>query len=121
MIPMKRSVDDILADIAAFAPPNDEWLPLDALLVELFADRDPATLARALPTLFGVFERFPEHDGYGVFWTLLHGIEAIPGYEAELVASLRRKSTEFGRTMVKRLRKAGIERVEGVDLASFDA
>jgi hypothetical protein len=46
-----------------------------------------------------VFERFPDHDGYGVMWSVLHGIEAILNYEIELLASVRRLPTEFGVVM----------------------
>ena len=58
---------------------------------------------RAIPSLLGVFERFPVGDGYGVFWTLLHLIESARGsYEEPLLASLRRSPSLFGVMMIGR-------------------
>ena len=69
--------------------------------------------------LLQVFERFPEHDGFGVFWSILHFLEACPGYEAALVRSVRRKPVEFNLTMVNRLLNAGIHEVNEHPLAAL--
>jgi hypothetical protein len=95
-----RTISEVLHDIASFDA-GDDWRPLDGLLAELFTMGQD--LAPARPTLFGVFERFPDHDGYGVMWSVLHGIEAIRNYEIELLASIRRLPTEFGVVMLRRL------------------
>jgi hypothetical protein len=90
--------------IAAFAPEDGFWLPLDDLLAELW-NSDPTLLD--LPLLFAIFERFPEDDGAGVLWSIIHGVEALPfDYEAELKASLERQESEMGRILWDRLQRA---------------
>ena len=105
---MPRSVDDILRDIEAFHPTDGVWLPLDDLLAELW---DAGVPARALSTMFGVFERFPEDDGAGVLWSIVHGVEGLDlDYEEPLRASLARQPSHMGKVMLGRLersRKAG--------------
>ena len=98
---MARSTAEILKDIEAFRPKDDIWLPLDPLLFELW--KAGVTLAD-LPKLFAVFERFPDDDGAGVLWSIVHGIESLDlDYEPALRASLKRKESEMGRVMLKRL------------------
>jgi hypothetical protein len=63
--------------------------------------------------LLEVFERFPEHDGLGVFWSILHGLEHVDGYERELVASIRRKPNLFNTLMLNRMLNAGIASAAG--------
>jgi hypothetical protein len=68
-------------------------------------------------TLLRVFERFPTADGYGIFWSILHGLEGMPGpYEAELVESVRRAPGEFSLTMLNRMLNAGEIEVVGTRL-----
>ena len=101
---MPRTVDDILRDIEAFRPTDGVWLPLDDLLAELW---DAGVPARALPTLFGVFERFPEDDGAGVLWSIVHGVEGLDlDYEQPLRDSLARQRSDMGRTMLGRLERS---------------
>lgn len=63
-----------------------------------------------------VFERFPEDDGFGVFWGLIHALEACSGYEYEMLASVARKPCEFNVLLVNRLLNAGITEVDGIPL-----
>ena len=101
---MLRTVDDILRDIEAFRPRDGVWLPLDALLAELW---DAGVPARALTTLFGVFERFPEDDGAGVLWSIVHGIEGLDlDYEQPLRDSLARQPSDMGKIMLGRLERS---------------
>jgi hypothetical protein len=101
---MPRTVDDILRDIEAFRPTNGVWLPLDDLLAELW---DAGVPARALPTLFGVFERFPEDDGSGVLWSIVHGVEGLDlDYEQPLRDSLARQRSDMGKIMLGRLERS---------------
>ena len=72
-----------------------------------------------LPSLLGVFERFPTDDGYGVFWNILHAVEAIEGCEPAVVASVRARPAEFNVLLVGRLLNAGTTEVTGVDLLSL--
>ena len=101
---MPRTVDDILRDIEAFRPTDGVWLPLDDLLAELW---DAGVPARALPTLFGVFERFPEDDGAGVLWSIVHGVEGLDlDYEQPLRDSLARQPSDMGKIMLGRLERS---------------
>lgn len=104
---MPRPIDDILHDIELFSPADGVWLPLDALLAELW---DAGVPARALPSLFRVFERFPEDDGAGVLWSIVHGVEGLDlDYEQPLRDSLARQPSDMGKIMLARLEqfKAG--------------
>ena len=96
-----RSAPAILADITAFSPQNGDWRPLDRLLEELWGlGVDEAQLR----TLFGVFERFPDEDGAGVLWSIVHGIERLPiDYEDELNRSMSRRPSLMGDIMKQRL------------------
>ncbi len=97
-----RSHSDILKDIASFAPLADSWLPLDNLLNELWLAGEPHV--SSLPTLFGVFERFPADDGAGVFWSIVHGVEALPySYGPMLKESYSRVPAEMSKIMLARL------------------
>lgn len=97
-----RSHSEILKDIAQFKPVAGLWLPLEGLLSELWSVGQPPI--DALPTLFGVFERFPEDDGAGVFWSIVHGVEALPyNYGPLLQASHARTPSEMSTVMIARL------------------
>lgn len=97
---MSRTPAAIAADIDAFEPQQGDWRGLDALVEELFATDSPRT---ALSSLFGVFERFPDDDGAGVFWHILHGIEYLDGYETSLFESIRHTPSRFTLIMTQRL------------------
>jgi hypothetical protein len=101
---MSRPVDDVLRDIDAFRPADGIWLPLDDLLAELWEAGVPA---RALPTLFAVFERFPDDDGAGVLWSIVHGLEGLDiDYEQPLRDSLARLPSNMGQIMLARLERS---------------
>ena len=100
-----RTVAAILADIATFEPREGLWLPLDHLLDELWSAGGPPP--EALPVLFGVFERFPDEDGGGVLWSIVHGVESLQfDYRTGLESSYRRVPSEMAAVMLRRLRKA---------------
>ena len=69
--------------------------------------------------LLQVFERFPDDDGYGIFWSIVHLLEACSGYEEALVQSVHRRPVEFNLTMVNRLLNVGVLNVNGQSLASL--
>ena len=98
-----RSQTQILQDIDNFKPSSDgNWLALESLLAELW---ETEISERCLDTLFRVFERFPEEDGAGVFWSIVHGVEATDlKYDATLQQSLERQPSEFGELMRNRLK-----------------
>lgn len=101
---MSRSVSEILQDIKEFRPLDGCWLPLDDLFVELWAAPVPEN---ALPTFFRVFERFPDDDGAGVLWGVVHGIESLTiDYEIPLRDSLARQPSQMGKIMLGRLERS---------------
>jgi hypothetical protein len=108
-----RTVSQVIGDIGAYQPTPDGWLGLDTRLNELFGSPVPE---EGIEALLGVLERFPDDDGAGVFWSIVHGLESVPGHEAALVASVRRLPTEFNTLMVQRLLNAGVRNVAGADL-----
>ena len=101
---MPRTADQILAEIHVFQPVGGNWLPLDDRLAELWAVGIPHS---AIPVLLGVFERFPDEDGAGVLWSIVHGLESVPGYEPALLESAELRPTPFKLMMIDRLRRAG--------------
>lgn len=110
---MPRTTAEIAHDIATFAPQGGNWLALDALLAELWQTGDPE---KAIPELLGVFERYHEEEGLGVVWGVLHGLEALPNYETELLRSVGRQPSEFGVLMVGRMLNSGKTEVGGISL-----
>jgi hypothetical protein len=89
---------------------------LEALLLKL----SPSNLSNEeYCALFGLFERFPEHDGFGIFWSVLHILEKSPRHEPFLLESVQRKPSEFGLRMVARLINGGITQVGAVDLPAL--
>lgn len=95
------------------AESTDDLSRLDGALnaLPLAADR-----FRCIPALLGLFERFPWSDGFESFWGILHALEKLPGYESELIASVRRTPGEFNLSMINRLLNGGISEVKGESL-----
>jgi hypothetical protein len=99
-----RPVFDILQDIENFSPVDGVWLPLDGLLEELWTS---GVHQEHIAALFRVFERFPDQDGAGVLWSIVHGVEALPfEYETGLRESMARTPSFMGGVMLKRLGKS---------------
>ena len=69
--------------------------------------------------IFGLFERFPEDDAYGVFFALLHKLEASQNYEEELIASVEKMPNEFNLEMIARMIRGGIVTYQSVNLNSL--
>jgi hypothetical protein len=86
---------------------------LDQALDTLFQSGEAE---KGLDALFAVFERFPHSDGYGVFWSILHGLEALPNYEPRLVLSVRTQPMEFNLMMINRLLNAKVFSIGDVSL-----
>jgi hypothetical protein len=68
---------------------------------------------REFQALLQIFERFPDDDGYGVFWSIVHYLEACEGYESALMESVERLPVEFNLLMLNRLMNAGVYEVNG--------
>ena len=69
-----------------------------------------------LDALLSVFERFPGHDGFGVFWSILHYIEGVEGYGPAVIASVLRAPGEFNLSMINRMLNGGIVSVGDASL-----
>jgi hypothetical protein len=104
-----RNIEAIIQDIDDFMPVNDEWKSLDELIEEACGAND----RRLVKSLLGLFERFPDHDGYGVFWSIVHGLEAIGGYETDLASSVLSKPHELSVLMLNRMLNGGIHTIDG--------
>ena len=95
-------------------PESPEQLArLDAALCDARSNECDRACAEAL---MKVFERFPEADGFGVFWSVLHFLEAGTAYKAVLVESVRRAPSEFGLALVTRMINSGLRSVGTVEL-----
>jgi hypothetical protein len=113
---MGRTTQEIIAAIDGFNPAGGNWLGLDKLVQELF---ESGSAAIGIESMLRIFERFPGEDGEGVFWTIVHGLETLPGYEVKVVNSLRRKPSEFTLLMVNRLLNGGFQEIDRVSLLSL--
>ena len=103
-----RKSTDIVNDINLFTPEDDNWLVLDGLISELWATKDQE---KYIKELLAVFERFPEEDGSGVFWSIVHGIETFKSYENELLESLTKQPSEMGIIMLQRILNSGTKTI----------
>ena len=108
-----RTSQDIIADINQFEPEDGNWLRLDALLNELWESGDQENFTT---DLLNVFERFPDDDGAGVFWSIIHGIETFNSYESLLIDSLNRQPSEMGLAMLRRIKNTGKKTVGGIEI-----
>ena len=107
---MNSDLPDPVRELASFVPPADDWQRLDSIACQIFAR--PVTQPE-IAALLGIFERYPAHDGYGVFWSILHGLESLPDYEPLLLASVRRVPSEFGILMVGSILNGGQQDIAG--------
>jgi hypothetical protein len=107
----------LIEAVERFTDPCDEsqLRQLDELLCSSDTQRIGSEEFRAL---LGIFERFPEDDGFDVFWGILHFLESCDGYESDLVTSVLRKPVEFNVLMINRLLNGGIVDVNGQSLLS---
>ncbi|MDY6944381.1 MAG: hypothetical protein SXG53_01565 [Pseudomonadota bacterium] len=100
----RRPIFTVLKDIEEFAPAAGNWRRLDELLDELWSY---GVTQGQIPFLFRVFERFPEDDGGGVLWSIVHGVESLAfDYDTYLRESMARQPSQMGAIMLQRLQKA---------------
>ncbi|SHG48088.1 hypothetical protein SAMN04488109_0458 [Chryseolinea serpens] len=111
-----RPFQKIIEDLNNFEPEDGNWLKADDLLSELWASGNPN---QGIGAMFNLFERFPEDNGAGVFWSAMHGIETLPDYETELLRSLNRQPSEMGLNMLIRIVNLGIREINGVSLSNI--
>ena len=69
-----KSIKEIIYEIDSFRLVDENWVRLDELLNKLW---DSGKSELGINSLFGIFERYPNEDGAGVFWTILHGLETL--------------------------------------------
>ncbi|MBK8800844.1 MAG: hypothetical protein IPN71_02090 [Fibrobacteres bacterium] len=103
-------MDDLDQNIREFLPIQDDWRSLESLLELAFGSTSPQ---RYYDAIFNLFERFPDDDGSGVFWSALHGIEHHGNYESKLLKYFRRQPGTMTKAMLLRLRNAGQETIDG--------
>ncbi|WP_282081573.1 hypothetical protein [Aquimarina algiphila] len=104
-----KSTQEILSEIESFKPVDGNWLRLDELVNKLW---ESGKAELGINTLFRVFERYPNDDGAGVFWTILHGLETL-NYEESLYSSLMDKPSHMAINMLKRIENTNSELVAG--------
>ncbi len=109
-------MDDLDIGIREFSPENGTWLPLERLFERAFSSPDPKKYYHAI---FNLFERLPDEDGAGVFWSALHGMEAVGGYEDLLLRYFRRFPSLMTKTMLRRLQNSGQTHIGRVALSSL--
>lgn len=105
----------IVRALGQFFDPQSET-QLKALDAAVLAIKPEECGEAEFRAMLHIFERFPEDDGFGIFWGLVHALEACSGYESEMLASVARKPCEFNVLLVKRLLNAGITEVDGISL-----
>ena len=110
---MKASMSTFTDAALALTDPDaaEQLRAFDQALMR-FASDEPADVRAG----FAVFERFPEHDGFGVFWALLHALETSATCTAELYASVQRQPGEFNVLMLHRQLNGGVQAVDGIAL-----
>lgn len=113
--PRLSSVDRICEVLDGITSVEDES-QLEALQIAIESVSGVQEPARAARAMLGVLERFPRSDGYGTFWSILHSLESIPGYERALIDSIRRRACEFNLLMVNRIINTGTTDVCGTSL-----
>ncbi len=112
---MDEGIEALIAEIDALPSVDtaDHLSRLQTLADRYFAAPDAAD---HLGVWFRLYERFPEDDGLGVFWFILHKIETYSEYNGLVVESVRRRPSQFPVMMLHRLLNAGVRRVGDVEL-----
>ena len=103
-------------DSIASVDQPDSLQKIQQALDTLFTSPHPEI---GIDALFRVLERFPDSDGFGVFWSILHGLEALPNYETRLIQSVQQQPMEFNLIMINRLLNAGVDEINGVNLVAL--
>lgn len=109
---------NIPAALANFTNPHDEE-QLRALENAAMRQGSTPLTTEEIQSVLDLYERFPDEDGHGIFWSLLHAVEASAGYEDALFDSVSRAPGEFNVRLVGRLANAGIVQIAGRDLLAL--
>jgi len=95
---------EISKEIEGFSPANGEWLKLDELISNI-----KNMTEKEISACLGVFERFPNENGAGVFFSIIHSLEHFGGYESLLAESVIKKPNEWNLLMLNRMLNADID------------
>jgi hypothetical protein len=98
--------DAIATALDQFAPSEEETETVQRLY-ELLPDAMPQSF-RVVEALFGVLERFPDAE-FGAPGPIVHAIESIADYEAQLRSSLARMPTTYPVWMCNRVLNAATD------------
>jgi hypothetical protein len=112
------NLDELIGAVDSITEPENvgQLEKLEVILRSVPTLPDPSLLA---PALLRLFERFPWDDGLGLFWSVLHELERLRGYELLLIESVRRSPGEFNLFMVNRLINGGISSVGTTNLLTL--
>lgn len=103
---------DIIKEIENFEPVGDDWDALDDLIEQA---GETGSVLVVLP-LLRILENNPDHDGYGVFWSIVHALEDIEGYEKSLVNSVLNYPHELSIMMLNRILNSGQTEIDGTPI-----
>ena len=102
--------------IGNYDPIDGSWGSLEDLFEQVFSTDTPSEY---YPAIFSLFERYPDDDGCGVFWSALHGMEHIGGYEVQLAKSHQQAPSMMSDIMLSRLQNGGILEIDGINISSL--
>ena len=102
--------------IREYKPIDGSFIELERLFEQAFSSIDPRVYYDAI---FNLFERYPDEDGAGVFWSAIHGVEHTGDYEEKLLVYFRRYPTLMTRTMLRRLQNSGGNSISGVNISNL--
>jgi len=99
--------DEIIAGFQALKAPDFDPMNINARGLERLPELTDALMSvprpeRAIPELFRVMERMPDTD-LGSPGPLVHTLEALNGYEIELIHSVRRSPSLLSVWMLNRI------------------
>ena len=86
--------------LSQFDAETDDLELLEEYIDEIWENEQEESF---IETLFEVFENNSKHDGYGIFWTILHGIETIPNFEKYVLSSISKQVSDFSLIMAIRI------------------
>ena len=95
------------------AEKSEDWLLLDELIVALFEED---VTESGIEMLLKVTEAYPDEDGCEVFWSIIHGLESVKGYECYLIESVKRQPSLVNLLMINRLLNGGTEQIQNTNL-----
>ena len=106
------NIEVLIKKIESFEPIGEDWVALDDLIEQAGASGSDLVV---LP-LLRILERNPDHDGYGVFWSIVHALEDIDGYETALVNSVLSNPHELSVMMLNRILNSGQTEIDGTPI-----